>query len=754
MQTQNVSNDLENLLKDAEKLAHLGSWKVMLQSQETKWSDEVYRIFGYQPYEIEPSYINFMQHIHPEDLEYVRQITADAISGKSEKSKFNYRILDAQNSLKYIYSEIMVIRTKDGCPINLTGFIIDNTEQKINELKLQESEKRYRHLFDNNPMPMWVTDKTTKRYLNVNQAAIRHYGYSREEFLNMSALDLRPEEEKIRFLTATPQQFTSLNNKNGEWVHQKKDGTRVIAEIYAEDIVFNGREAWVILANDITEKQMAYRKLERSESHLLASQRIGNIGSWEINLSQTGPEPYAQTYWSDQTFRLFGYAPGEITPSPNFFLSRVHPDDLERVTIATTEAVSTQSSYSSKHRIIHKDGTVRYIENIAETIKDKTTGQSLKMIGVVYDITDQTLANTALKQSEANLKSIFENPDISYVLLDNELKIISFNTLANDGFLSEIGLELLPGSSFIDYIPKERKKEVYETYAAVVAGKSISYERHFVGVKGSKTWNAIQLSPVKDEMGNPLGMIFVGTNITEKKLAQIEHEKLVMDIIQRNKDLEQFTYIVSHNLRGPVANILGASNLLREETVDESDKQFLMDGLDTSVKKLDGVIHDLNNILKVRQALETAKEEVCLATLVNEIQSGIWASGSEYVQFLTDFSECESIATVKSYLHSIFYNLITNSIKYRKPNECTIIEISSHTCGEKIRIVYKDNGIGIDMAQYQNEVFGLYKRFHNHVDGKGMGLFMVKTQVETLGGKIQLNSTVNNGCEFIIDFKK
>jgi signal transduction histidine kinase len=119
---------------------------------------------------------------------------------------------------------------------------------------------------------------------------------------------------------------------------------------------------------------------------------------------------------------------------------------------------------------------------------------------------------------------------------------------------------------------------------------------------------------------------------------------------------------------------------------------------------------------------------------------------------LQNFSAIDSFFTIKSYFYSIFYNLILNSIKYKKENIPPVIKISSCKFEDRILLKFTDNGLGMDLQKSGEQVFGLYKRFHTHIEGKGMGLFMVKTQVEALGGKINISSEVNKGTEFLIQF--
>ena len=140
--------------------------------------------------------------------------------------------------------------------------------------------------------------------------------------------------------------------------------------------------------------------------------------------------------------------------------------------------------------------------------------------------------------------------------------------------------------------------------------------------------------------------------------------------------------------------------------------------------------------------------------LLDEITSNIYhVIKDERVRIISDFSKADEMLTIKSYLHSIFLNLITNSIKYRQNCIAPVIEITSARLENKIQLVFKDNGIGMDIIKYSRDVFGLYKRFHNHVEGKGIGLYMVKTQLETLGGTISIASAVNKGTEFTIEFE-
>ena len=220
-------------------------------------------------------------------------------------------------------------------------------------------------------------------------------------------------------------------------------------------------------------------------------------------------------------------------------------------------------------------------------------------------------------------------------------------------------------------------------------------------------------------------------------------------LMKRNRNLEQFTYVVSHNLRAPLTNIIGITELLKDYNSPEQMEK-LMSGLDTSVKTMDSIIKDISLTLQVKEHLKKDREQVHFKELTDEIISSINNLIVEQgVQVYCNF-EVPSLLTVRGYLYSIFYNIILNSIKYRKPEEPPVINAKSHTIDGQLQLVFEDNGKGIDMERHGKKLFGLYQRFDTVTDGKGMGLFMVKTQIEDLQGSIAVESELGKGTKISI----
>ena len=217
---------------------------------------------------------------------------------------------------------------------------------------------------------------------------------------------------------------------------------------------------------------------------------------------------------------------------------------------------------------------------------------------------------------------------------------------------------------------------------------------------------------------------------------------------QRNTRIQHFAYVVSHNLRAPVARLLGLTSIFKfagsKEELDNLIKKIIQ-----SAGDLDLVIRELSDIMQAQNINTEIFKEVFLDDILNKVKLVLEKEiASMEVSFETDF-KTNSLYSLPSYLESVFYNLISNGIKYRHPKRKPVISISSQMEKDLLCLNFKDNGLGFDDG-HKEELFSLYKRFHFHVEGRGIGLYLVKTQVEILGGRIEASSVVEEGSVFQI----
>lgn len=372
------------------------------------------------------------------------------------------------------------------------------------------------------------------------------------------------------------------------------------------------------------------------------------------------------------------------------------------------------------------------------------------------DITERKLTEENLILSEARLKEAQALTHIS----NWEIDLITNVNTWSDEFYNICGLDKNETLPSLDAFLSMIHPDDFDFAKAYIENTFQTFEVGSFNVRIKKNNGEVRYiySEWKFEFDNihkAIRIYGIIQDITDRKIAEEEREKLINETIQRNQDLEQFTFIISHNLRAPTANIIGFAEILQDNTLTPTEQNEFLKALSTSVAGLDTVIKDINTILQVKKELNEKKEVISFTNLVNEIiNSNSHLINNLQVEIKLDFTEVDELFSLKVYLYSIFYNLISNSIKYRRPDINPIIKISSRLENDKIILSFKDNGLGFDLKTKGDKIFGLYKRFHSHVEGKGMGLFMVKTQVETIGGKITVASEINKGTEFTIEFEK
>ena len=224
------------------------------------------------------------------------------------------------------------------------------------------------------------------------------------------------------------------------------------------------------------------------------------------------------------------------------------------------------------------------------------------------------------------------------------------------------------------------------------------------------------------------------------------------ELIRHNNELLQFSYTVSHNLRGPVARLLGLTRLFKV-TKKLEEKTHLENLVLQSSEELDEILRDLSLIIDIRNDIYSVREKVFLEDEFKKALSLLGDNVKPEYQFDVNFSLGAYIFGVRPMIQSILYNLLSNAIKYRNPEKLLHVTVSSRAVSaEQTVLEIRDNGLGIDLLKQGKDIFKLYKRFHSHVGGRGLGLYLVKTQVEALGGKISVESEPNKGTVFQITF--
>jgi signal transduction histidine kinase len=226
------------------------------------------------------------------------------------------------------------------------------------------------------------------------------------------------------------------------------------------------------------------------------------------------------------------------------------------------------------------------------------------------------------------------------------------------------------------------------------------------------------------------------------------------ELIRHNNELRQFSYTVSHNLRGPVASLMGLLKLFNTVNLN-ADNLDIFRHLETSTLRLDNIIKDLSKIIDIRNDIFQIRQQIDLKHEVSEILLGLNREiTTQNINIIQTHTASGIIYSVRPMVHSIIYNLVSNAIKYRSPERGCVIDIITREDKRYYYLEVRDNGLGIDLQRDKENLFKLYKRFHHHTEGKGLGLYLVKLQAEALGGTIVVTSELNKFSHFTVKLRK
>jgi len=384
----------------------------------------------------------------------------------------------------------------------------------------------------------------------------------------------------------------------------------------------------------------------------------------------------------------------------------------------------------------------------------------LILLSLFFFIRKTFIANQRLKDqlqlSESIFSGVFNDSGIGMAIVSLNGRWIDINPYLLQLFGYTRG-ELLQ-KTFQDITHPDDLEADLSLLEQVLAGSIDTYklEKRYFHKEGHIIWTMLTVSIVRRKNGDPRFFVSQVEDITatkeliqEQELKNMVLSQTSLELENKVKQLEDFNGIVAHNLRGPAGGIESMLEMVMEEN-DEAEKAKMIDLVYNSSKSMNATLKDLMEILEIRlnhgiEYSDCNLKEI-METTVDMLQGEILRSKAKII---TDFSVA-AVRFPKVYLESVFYNMVSNSLKYKKSDESVIINVSSALENDKVILTFKDNGLGIDLAQYGEHMFKLNKVFHSGYDSKGVGLFITKNQLEAHGGSITVNSKPGEGTEFKI----
>ena len=407
------------------------------------------------------------------------------------------------------------------------------------------------------------------------------------------------------------------------------------------------------------------------------------------------------------------------------------------------------TDFNAEYRIITRQGQEKIILTIGAAVQNEQ-GKPENFKVTMQDITDSKMAMLALQTMESRFKSLFDNSIDGVILSMEGGEIIS----ANPSICKLLGYTT-------PQITDLNMNDLFDI-ASPSIGEMIS-ERlktgRFIGevIIRNKYGRIIFAEITSLSMKDLNGRNVISTiikDITDKKKIEEEQKALTAELLRNNQDLQQFSFITSHNLRAPVANLISLLGLYNRQNTSDLFNQTLIEKFEEATLQLNSTLNDLVNVLVIKSNNNIEKQQLFLPDIFNANRSNIENLLLEQNGTIeADFTEVPIIEYNKIHLDSIFLNLLSNAIRYRSPERSPVIKVRSYRKDNWIVVSFADNGLGIDLKRYGDRLFGLYQRFHVSKEGKGLGLYMTKSQVMAMGGNIEVESEPGKGTIFNVFFK-
>ena len=460
--------------------------------------------------------------------------------------------------------------------------------------------------------------------------------------------------------------------------------------------------------------------------------------------------------WNKGIQTVFGYGEKDIQETSQWWFDRIHPEDSIRMSVKLYSFLEQRlEKWQDEYRFKCKDGTYKYILDRGFLVTNNKN-EAIRMIGAMQDISNKKQEEERLKLLETvitNAKDavVITDADVSEAIVPNvvfanqaycEMSGFSYDEIINKSMLKTLNIDI-NSEAYLELISCLQKKQECEI-------ETVTYRKN-----NEKYWVKFIMVPVFNKEKEHTHWISIKRDITEQKKQEKEKEQLIAELTQNNKDLRQFSYITSHNLRAPLSNLIGLLNLTNELNIEDEELRVIIAGFSKSTNLLNETISDLGKVVIIRDNPSIGKTDVnvfeSITNVINQINILIQQTKPD---LQINVNKKATIYSHKAYLESILLNLLTNSLKYRSLERAAIITITLIEKEHNMELIFEDNGIGIDLIKNKDKLFGLYQRFHNYPDSKGLGLYLVKSQIESMGGTIDIESEVDKGTRFKINFKK
>ena len=745
----------EKILQETNSAAHVGGWELNLIDNTLYWSDETKLI-----HEVEPDYIpnlddgiNFYKEGN--DRQKIAQLVQQAIEA-GEPFESEFQIITHKGNNRWVNTKGFV-ELFNGKPLRLYGTFQDIHEQKSKDIEFEKVKNQIYTFFQSTTEAISLLDfdYNITGFNKVSKDIIFKI-YNKHVKIGDSILDYSPkhslDEFKANFQKAVQGEIVNVERE----IHFEKFTSWWSVKYIPIKNHENETISIAFVSSDVTDKK-------KKEFEILESRNI-----IEANLSELNHQKYALdqhaivdvtdssgviTYVNDKLCDLSGYSREELIGSNHRLMkSGIHPNSFYDQLYSTIYAGNVWMGEMCNKT---KTGEFIWLSTTIVPYLDSNENFIKQFICIRTDITLKKNEEQQLKL----LESVITNANDAVIITEaepidgNGPKIVYVNEAFthNTGYTKE---DVIGKTPRILQGPHTNRNELDRLRDCLKNWKPCEVEIVNYKKNGEPFWVNFSIVPIADERGWFTHWISIQRDITKRKEDEEERQLLIEELSISLKELKQFTYITSHNMRAPITNLLGIFSVLDTSQITDEFTLKLIEGIRTSTNNLNETLNDLIKILIIKENINLTVQELRFKEVLEKVKlsiNDIIETSDAKINY--NFEEAEYVNFNKSYLDSIFLNLITNSIRYADPERKIIIDIKSRiTRKGNFQLLFSDNGLGMDMQKVGDEIFGLYKVFHKHPDSKGMGLYLVHSQVTALGGTITVDSKVGVGTTFTITF--
>ncbi|HVE61595.1 MAG TPA: PAS domain-containing protein, partial [Chitinophagaceae bacterium] len=697
------------------------------------------KLYGFEEDELENRIEEWEKRTHPDDKKLIETAFKAHFSSDNPVYESIYRLKSKSKGYRWILARGMLLtRDAEGRPLRMIGTHTDITEQKNIEenhkqlfQKLQHSEEHYRLLFQSNPLPCWIYDMNSHLILEVNDAAVKHYGFSRKEFLKMKVDELHIEKERERIKAS----IDILNYKESftisNWSHRKKNGEVIFVEMKGNSLKYNDKASRLVVVHDITETVEAKEALQKSnERFKLATKASFNaIYDWDLKSGEV--------QWGEGMQTQFGYQPNEIAYQWKNF---IHQEDREKVSSSLTGTIykTNKNYWKNEYRFKKADDTYSYVLDRGYIVRDENE-DPVRMIGAMLDITEQ-------KQNEQQI--IESNERFDRVMKATHDLIWDWNLETGVFYRDKEGMRKVYGVenekkienvySWLQRIHPEDHSHVEVVINSILQAtdqNTFDVEYRFLRDDGSYSFVYDRGILIRNSEGKPVRLIGAAQDITERKLLQqqllqreVDKQRLIGQATIETQEHERSE--IGKELHDNVNQVLTTTKLYLDLSLSNPELKDVL--IQKSTKN---IIYVINEIRQLSLSLmNPSLGDLGLIDSINDLIENINATRKLHVMFDAD-NDLENLLSEnqKLMVFRIIQEALNNSVKHAK---ATTFLLTLAKNNERAIVTMQDNGNGFEPAKVR----------------KGSGLKNIQNRVYLSNGTVSLESAPGKGCKIIINF--